>query len=400
MVNEFPSHAESHLVYAKWLHDKGDLSGAADAIRNGRAAATLPMAGLLMAIQYPVEQVQASPDLPREATRALLDEARATTDALIKHPERTAQEYRVATMAKSLILELQAERLAQTRQQRLELLTEAERWNFERFKNGAPQPVLKLSPAETNEIEWRAIRRWNAKLAADGKVTEAIEGYNRYLAERPGFYGVHAEIAELSLETAREAKDERVRTANYERAAASLQQVVDLAPTQSEREGAFVKLVEVYSPGQLKRPAQQEAVARAMVKRQPAALIGHVALASVLLQNGKAADADAALRAARSSLKPGAVPRADLASGLVRAIHESNVLSESAARRLFDEADALLTEAEKLNANDVAVIEGRMSWLGMSATRFEKDPARAAAQRAQAKQLETRAIAIRTKGGR
>jgi hypothetical protein len=161
-----------------------------------------------------------------------------------------------------------------------------------------------------------------------------------------------------------------------------------------------VKLVEVYSPGQLKRPAQQESVARAMVKQHPEAFVGHVTLASVLLQNGKTADADAALRAARRSLKPGPVPRADLASALLGAIRESNVLSESMARRLFDEADALLTEAEKLNASEVRVLEGRMYWLGISATRFEKDPSRAAAQRARAKQLETRAIAMRTKGGR
>ena len=402
MVTEFPSRAESHMVYAKWLRDKGDVAAAADAIRKGRAATTLPTAGLLLAMQYPIEQVQGSPDLSRETVRGLLDEAVAAADVIIKQPDREERDYRLATMAKSLALELQAERLAQTRQQRLALLTEADRWSapIAQHRNLSPPPPHKLTASETSELEWSAIRRWNSRLAADGRVAEAIEGYNRYLAERPGFYDVHAQIAELSLETAREAKDEKVRTANYERAAASLQQVVDLAPTPSEREGAFVKLVEVYSPGQLKRPAEQEAVARAMVKRQPAALVGHVALASVLLQNGKTADADAALRAARSSLKPGAAPRADLASGLLRAIHESNVLSEPAARRLFAEADALLTEAEKLNANDVTVLEGRMSWLGMSATRFEKDPARAAAQRAQAKQLETRAIAIRTKGGR
>jgi hypothetical protein len=43
---------------------------------------------------------------------------------------------------------------------------------------------------------------------------------------------------------------------------------------------------------------------------------------------------------------------------------------------------------------DLAVIEARMSWLNLSADRFEQDPARAAAQRAEAQRLRTRAIEI------
>lgn len=402
LVTEFPSRAESHMVYAMWLRGKGDIAGAADAIRKGRASTTLPMAGLLLSMQYPIEQVQGSRDLSRETVRALLDEAIAAAEVIIKQPDREQRDYRVATMAKSMALELQAERLTQTRQQRLALLTEAARWSapIEQHKNLTAPPPRKLTATETADLEWTAIRRWNSRLADDGKIPDAIDGYTKYLAERPGFYGAYAEIAELSLKTAKEAKDDRLRTASLERAAASLQQVVDLAPTQGEREDAFAKLLEVYGPAQLKRAAQQETVARAMVKRQPAAPVGHVALATVLLENGKTADADAALRTAHSALKPGAEARAALASKLLYTVRIHEDLSPAAGRRLFDEADALLTEAEKLNANEVTVLEGRMSWLNVSADRFEKDPARAAAQRERAKQLATRAIAIRTKGGR
>ncbi len=72
-------------------------------------------------------------------------------------------------------------------------------------------------------------------------------------------------------------------------------------------------------------------------------------------------------------------------------------LPAAVARRLFDEAQALLLEAEKLNANALEVIEGRMSWLNVSADRFEKDPARAAAQRNQVKRLAMRAQQIRSR---
>jgi hypothetical protein len=83
-----------------------------------------------------------------------------------------------------------------------------------------------------------------------------------------------------------------------------------------------------------------------------------------------------------------------MASELMQAIHGQAELTGDVARRLFDEAGQLLSEAEKLNGNDVHVIEGRMGWLNLSADRFEKDPARAAAQREQANRLMARAQEI------
>jgi len=67
------------------------------------------------------------------------------------------------------------------------------------------------------------------------------------------------------------------------------------------------------------------------------------------------------------------------------------------ARRPFDEAGELLTEAEKLNGNELRVIEVRMGWLNLNAEKFEKNPSRAAADREQAKRLMMRAQAIRAK---
>jgi len=163
LVTDYPSHAESHIAYAQLLHDKGDVAGAAEVLRKGRAAATkMPIAGLLLVNQYSLEQVQARRDLPRDAVRTLLDEARGAADAILASAEKDERDYRLATMAKSMTLDLQAERLAQTRQQRLDLLIEAERWGapIEQHKNGAPPKARVLSAAQKADLESHALRRW------------------------------------------------------------------------------------------------------------------------------------------------------------------------------------------------------------------------------------------------
>lgn len=397
MVAEFPARPESHMVYAQLLREKGDLAGAADAIRNGRAASALPVPGLLLAIQYPVELVQSQPAMSREEVRARVNEAGAAADAILKMPEKSDQDYRLATMAKGLVLDIQAERLADTRQQRIAWLLEAERWDapIAEHRNGAPPP-RRLTAAETADIEWRAIGRWNEQLADTGHLEAAIAGYEKYLTERPGFYEVHDRIADLWLRAAREAKDDSARSASLERAGASLQQVVNLAPAGYARDNAFRQLLNVYGPAQLKRPAQEEAAARAMVKRQPGAPEGYAALIAVLLRTDRSADAETAMRSARAATAATAAARADLARAFVHTLSDGGDLPPAAARRLFDEANQLLTEAEKKGADELAVIEGRMAWLSVSAERFETDPVRSAAQRAEADRLRARALRIRT----
>jgi TonB family protein len=397
LVTEYPTRAESHMAYARLLRERGDTAGAADVMRKGRAASTLPIAGLLLATQYPMEQVQAGHDLPRDVVRALLQESIAAAEAILSHPDKDQRDYRLATMAKAMAMELQAERVAQTRQQRLALLIESDRWSapIAEHKNGAPPPVRKLSAAETADLEWRAVLRWNSRLADDGRVAAAIAGFTTYLAEHPGSHTAHAEFAEVLIRVAE--RDPKTRTANLEQAAAQLQRAIDLAPAAAARDAAFERLLGLYGPRQLNRPDQLEAAARAMVKRQPTVPAGHYALATVLLQMDKSADAETVLRGARAGIKPTAPARAGMAGELVKTVRSRDDLPPAIARRLFDEAEALLIEAEKLNANDVAVIEGRMSWLNVSADRFEKDPARAAAQREQARRLMARALEIRSK---
>ena len=398
LVEKYPERAESHMVLAQLIREKGDIAGAAEIMRKGLAATELPVPGLLLAMQYPVEQVQHDRGLAPEITQARLHEALAAADAILAKPDKEERDLRLATMGKAMVLELQAERVARDRQERIALLVESERWGaaMTEFKNGQPPAARRLSAGQAADLEWEALRRWNARLADDGRVADAVAAHNAYLATRPGFYPVHQELADLFLRTAEGASDARTRTSNLEQAAAQLQRVVELAPAGDARDGAFDRLLELYGPARLNQPARQEATARTLIKQTPNAPRAHYALAAVLFRTGNSTGGEEALRAARTAIKPAPASRAGMASAIVRVIGAEDTLPTASKQRLFDEAAALLTEAEKLagTREDLAVIEARMSWLNLSAISFEKDPARAAAQRAEAERLAKRAIAI------
>ncbi|MEO5895370.1 MAG: TonB family protein [Vicinamibacterales bacterium] len=398
LVDEYPARGESHMAYARLLRGKGDIAGAADVMRKGRGAASMPIPGLLLAMQYPIEHVQASRDLSRDMVRARLEEAIAAGDAILAHADKEQADYRLATMGKAMALELEAERVAPDRRRRIALLLESERWGaaIAEHKNGVPPPLRTLSPAAATELDWEYLRRWNSRLADAGGMVEAIAAYERYLAERPKFAPAHHELAELLIRAASEASDKAMATSRLEQAAAQLQQVSELATTPEERDRAFTRLLDLYRPKLLNRPAQEEATARVMTKRQPTVPAGHYALATVLLRTGRLAEGERVLRGARTAIKPAAPSRAAMAGELVQVILIQE-LPPDVARRLFDEAGELVAEAEKLNSNDVTVLESRMSWLNLSAERFEKDPGRAASQREMAKGLMERAQAIRMK---
>jgi TonB family protein len=401
LVKQHPTRGEAYMVYAQLVREQGDIARAADIMRLGRTQSDLPVPGLLLAMQYPVELVQQNRALSLEVTRARLDEALSALEVILAKRDNDQQERRLATMGKAMVLELQAERVVADREQRLALLLESERWGaaMTEFKNGQPPPVRRLSASQRAELEWEAIRRWNSRLATEGRVDEAVASHQAYLAARPGFYPVNQELASLYIDSATSSTDAKVRLAKLEQASTELQRVVDLAPAGNDRDLAFERLLRLYGPTELNRPAQEEAVARAMVKRVPTEPGPHYAVAIALLRAGNMTGADEAIRAARTAIKPTAASRASMTSAAIRAIRREEELSLPAQRRLFDEATALLAETERLNGTreNLAVIEARMSWLQLSAERFEQDQGRAAKQRAEAEQLSKRAIAIHEK---
>ena len=142
LVEQYATRAESHMFYAQLLREKGDISGAAEAMRKGRTLAEMPVTGLLLTMQYSVEQVQHDRELAPEITQARLQEALSATEAILTIREKDERDLRLATMGKAMVLELQAERIIRDRQARLALLVESERWGapMSEFKNGNLHP--------------------------------------------------------------------------------------------------------------------------------------------------------------------------------------------------------------------------------------------------------------------
>jgi TonB family protein len=396
LVEELPERANAYVVYAKTLYDTGDLVGAANAIRKGRAATSMPVTGQLLQMQYSMEQVLKNRSLPSDVARGLLDEVIGAADAIIAvTPDVNAPDYRTAAIGKSYALSLKAERVPADRQQRIAWLAESDRWDgpFDTFANGQPPPPHTLTSREIDDLEWNALRFWNGQLEQEGHRAEAIAAYEKYAAQRPRFSEVHEQLGGMLVNAAGEATDASAKSALRERAAAAYQKAFDVAGTATEWQSPFFTLLDLYGPKQLNRPQSIESLARAMLKREPDNLRAHYIRAAALLRMQRSKDAEKALRDARGAVKGNTPSRARMASYAVDTLMEQGDLPPATLRPIFDEANALLVEAEKVKGSDSDpdVLFPRAAWLKISGERFETDPARAAAQRERAQQLAERA---------
>ncbi len=400
LVDENPTESMSHMYYARMLYEAGDVAGAVNALRHGRTVSTMPLVGLVQSVQYLTEYVHGTPDLPRDRAKTLLDELTAVSDAILADTERGDEDSRLAVMGKTMALDLQAEHLADTSAERVRLLLESDRW-FDTLTNGklgVPGPARQVSASEAVELECNALSRWSS-VAADGKPPSvAIPAVQRYVSMRPSCASPHAKMAELLTSRAHENSDTAARAADLQHAIDELLQVIDLAPTAYERSQAFEQVVALSGPKELNRPQLVDAAARTLLKRSPDDPSAHYMVAALLFRTGRSGDGEKALRTARSAIKATPSNRAAMAHELIRTVRNGDDLPPAAARRLFDEAGALVTDAEKMKGgkDDRDVISARIAWLKMSAEQFEKDPARAAAQREQAKQLAERLKAMQS----
>src|SRR5918993_5954718 len=147
-VRTSPKRYEPYVALAHLLEKQGRFAEAADTLRKGRKAVPdMPATFVLQLIQYDVQQVTASATLPRASAARLLAEAGAVADELIA----AKREVRLAMMAKSLALQVQAERVGQTTAGKQAVIAESQRIaDTARFTSADGSPV-----AKTVDDEWR-----------------------------------------------------------------------------------------------------------------------------------------------------------------------------------------------------------------------------------------------------
>jgi TonB family protein len=378
-----------YVTLALILREQGRLDAAADVLRKARTLTSgLPPMHALQFAQYLVEQVTESPKITRANAGRLLDEARAVLDELIE----SRQEVRMAMMAKSLALKVQAERVEQSSERRKTLLAESDRLFEEaRFVNADGSAI-----AKTVHDEWRDVQSMAFVGADDGKSREAVSIIEEFVAKHPDFAPAHLALGRhyeglARAITDRGAKSVETRTRHLELAGKHFRRAADLA-TEPDAIFALWGLIDTLKAGNLNRPAEAEALARSAVAKYPHEPSLVMQLLEILLPSAQIAAADGALRRAREAVPPTAEAR--VAFGMVlweRVSRSPQPLPRETSQALLAEAITALDGALTLKPDDVNGTLYKGIVLRLQAERVEQDPARAKALLVEADRLRERA---------
>jgi tetratricopeptide (TPR) repeat protein len=158
---------------------------------------------------------------------------------------------------------------------------------------------------------WDATYQRVAKLVLDHKTAEAIAVLETVLKTSPGFDAARYELADtqrmLALEAALKGpSQEPAKRREFERAAANYRRVAQ--GTSEYKQLAVGKLLLIYGPDELNRPAEVIPFARQYIEISPQSAMGHVTLANALAATGQEQAATAALLAARTAVRVGDAP--------------------------------------------------------------------------------------------
>ncbi len=389
MIQEDPKRFEGHVELAITLNTQGRHDVAADALRKARQVAPdLPAIHKLQLVQYLVEQVTNSPQLARPAAGKLLDEARDAADDVIT----SKQDVRVAMMAKSMVLKLQAERAETSPARQKSLIDESDRlYEQARFTNPDGSPI-----AKTVDDEWREIQGDEFAPPGAGPPKDNSAAYEKFVAAHPDFAPARLALARHHLRVATDIKDRsakavETRTRHLELAATHFKQASDVAKEAIDLAMAVDGLITVLGAENLNRAAEAEALARASVKKYPDQPMFVASLLNILLPGTMGAVSDAALTRAREAVPATPEARQMFGMHLWSHAYRNKDLPRDNVRKLLAEAvtnfDAILKQ--KPDHAEAMMYKGVV--LKLQAERVEQDPARIKALLAEAERLQEQA---------
>jgi hypothetical protein len=241
-------------------------------------------------------------------------------------------------------------------------------------KASAPRQELQAPPG------WSATLQKTLDLELQGRVSEMVAIYEKWVADYPDFADAHAMLAgahELLGRAALRsgAPDARNTSATqFEIAAVESRRAVDLTPpgnvtmTLDPLRG----LIDLYGPAALNRPSEYERLVDEGLTRHPADPMAHAYRIRLLATQGK--PIDRAVRAARAEIPKTASGRTKLASVLMAFVRDDG---QGAAGPVAAAALRLVDEALTLDRNDIGALEQKAEILRNQA-RHAAEPERSA----------------------
>ena len=238
---------------------------------------------------------------------------------------------------------------------------------------------------------WDATYQRVLQLILDKKTPEAIAVLEGVLKSSPGFDPARYELADtqrmLALEAALKGPSQQTASRReLERAAANYRRVAE--GTSEYKPLAAGKLLMVYGPDELNRPAELIPFARQYVQFSPGSAMGHITLANALLATGQEAAATAALLAARKAVRSEDAQL--LATMIVEYALKTKTSSTADLKALVDWADGILDGLLNDSPKDRRLLLTRAASASFRADRLETDPARKRAAKAEADKVCSR----------
>ncbi|MEO6350819.1 MAG: hypothetical protein ABIP53_09220 [Candidatus Limnocylindrales bacterium] len=393
-VRTNPRRFEPYVALAQRLEKRGRLAEAAGTLRQGRKAVPdMPPIFVLQLIQYDVQQVTESAALPRADAARLLGEAVAVADELIA----ARREVRLAMMAKSLALQLQAEHVEQTATRKQAVMAESDRIGQKaRFTNADGSPI-----AKTVDDEWR--EGPGAVFVGPPSAVSPGPAIEKFVAAHPDFVparlslGRHYEgLGDAIKDTA--AKSVATRRGHFEAADVQFTRAAELAGNPADAAEAVRGRIGLLGANRLNRPAEAETLARSAIIKYPDQPLLVFSLASLLLPAGKA-PTDAALRSLREAAPATAEAQHAVGTYLWEIVSKNKDLPRPVAAKVLGAATAALDAALKMRPNYMEAIVYKSIVLRLQAERVEQDPTRVKTLQAESDRLAEQAKKLRA-GGR
>jgi tetratricopeptide (TPR) repeat protein len=385
-----PKRYEPYVALAQIFERQGRFAEAADTLRRARKAVPdMPATFVLELIQYDVQQVTESAALPRAEAARALGEATAVADELIA----AKREVRLAMMAKSLALRVQAERVEQTAARKQAVMAESDRIGEKaRFTSADGSPVPK-----TVDDEWLELQ--GATFVGANPTSPAGPALEKFVAAHPDFsparmsLGLYYQSLGDAI-TDRAAKSVGARTQHFQAADAQLVRAVALARGPSDAAAALRARIGLLGPDRLDRPADAETLARSAIAQYPDQPMLLISLAGVLVPPGTV-PTDAAVRRLREAAP--ATPDSQHAVGtyLWEIVSKNKDLPRPVAARLLSEATSSFDAALKMRPAFMEAIVYKSLVLRLQAERVEQDATRSKALQAEADRLAEQARKLR-----